>query len=88
MKTKRGPFLVRIIRYLALMRRGVVFMSCHNAIREYAAALVMFGIDPDNLTHAALSAELTNYLVDGVVLIPGAAGTLPESQRAGFHCAT
>jgi intracellular sulfur oxidation DsrE/DsrF family protein len=55
----------------ALMRRGVVFMSCHNAIWE----------------QAALAAELTNHLVDGVVLIPGAAGTLPELQQVGFHYA-
>jgi hypothetical protein len=31
--------------------------------------------------------ELTNHLVDGAVLIPGAAGTLPELQQVGFHYA-
>jgi hypothetical protein len=30
---------------------------------------------------------LTNHLVDGAVLIPGAAGTPPELQQAGFHYA-
>jgi hypothetical protein len=72
----------------ALMRRGVVFMSCHNAIWEQAAALIKLGINPDRLSNAALAAELTNHLVDGAVLIPGAAGTLPELQQAGFHYAT
>jgi hypothetical protein len=72
----------------ALMRRGVVFMSCHNAIWEHAGALIKFGVNPDKLSHAALAAELTNHLVDGAVLIPGAAGTLPELQQAGFHYAT
>jgi hypothetical protein len=72
----------------APMRRGVVFMSCHNAIWEQAAALIKSGINPDNLPHGALAAELTNHLMDGVVLIPGTAGTLPELQRAGFHYAT
>ncbi len=72
----------------ALMRRGVVFLSCHNAIWEQAAALIKVGLNPDGLCHAALAAELTNHLVDGVVLIPGAAGTLPELQQAGFHYAT
>ncbi len=72
----------------ALMRRGVVFMSCHNAIWEQAAALIKLDINPDRLSHAALAAELTNHLVDGAVLIPGAAGTLPELQQAGFHYAT
>jgi hypothetical protein len=71
-----------------LMRRGVVFMSCHNAIWEHAAALIELGINPDKLSHASLAAELTNHLADGVVLIPGAAGTLPELQQVGFHYAT
>src|ERR1700675_3929736 len=72
----------------ALMRRGVVFMCCHNAIWEQAAALIKADVNPDKLPHAALAAELTNHLVDGVVLIPGAVGTLPELQQAGFHYAT
>jgi intracellular sulfur oxidation DsrE/DsrF family protein len=69
------------------MRRGVVFMSCHNAIWEQAALLLKSGINPDNLSHAQLAAELTNHLVDGVVLIPGAAGTLTELQQVGFRYA-
>jgi hypothetical protein len=72
----------------ALMRRGVVFLSCHNAIWEQAAALIKFDINPDRLSHVAIAAELTNHLVDGAVLIPGAAGTLPELQQVGFHYAT
>ena len=46
------------------------------------------GTNPDKLSLAALAAELTNHLVDGVILIPGAAGTLPELQQVGFHYAT
>jgi hypothetical protein len=72
----------------ALMRRGVIFMSCHNAIWEQAAVLLRSDINPDKLSHDALAAELTNHLVDGAVLIPGAAGTLPELQQVGFHYAT
>ena len=72
---------------LALMRRGVIFMCCHNAIWEQAAALIKAGVNPDNLSHAALAAELTNHLVDGVVLIPGAGATMLELQQAGFHYA-
>jgi hypothetical protein len=69
----------------ALMRRGVVFMSCHNAIWEEAAALIKADVNPDKLSHEALTAELTNHLIPGVVLTPGAVGTLPELQQAGFH---
>ncbi|SDJ28786.1 hypothetical protein SAMN05444171_2125 [Bradyrhizobium lablabi] len=83
-----GPFSGEDNSIPALMRRGVVFMSCHNAIWEHAGALIKFDINPGKLSHAALAAELTNHLVDGVVLIPGAAGTLPELQQAGFHYAT
>jgi hypothetical protein len=83
-----GPFSGDDNSIPALMRRGVVFMSCHNAIWEQAAALIKLDINPDRFSHAALAAELTNHLVDGAVLIPGAAGTLPELQQAGFHYAT
>src|SRR4030088_975267 len=72
----------------ALMRRGVVFMACHNAIWEQAAALIKLGLNPDKRSHEALAAELANHLVDGAVLIPGAVGTLPELQQVGFHYAT
>jgi hypothetical protein len=70
-----------------LMRRGVVFMSCHNAIWEQAAALIKGDVNPDRLSHEALAAELTNHLVPGVVLIPGATATMPELQGVGFHYA-
>jgi hypothetical protein len=83
-----GPFSADDNSIPALMRRGVVFMSCHNAIWEQAAALIKLDINPDRLSHAALAAELTNHLVEGAVLIPGAAGTLPELQQVGFHYAT
>src|SRR6202051_4156004 len=83
-----GPFSGDDNSIPALMRRGVVFMSCHNAIWEHAAALIKLDINPARLSHAALAAELTNHLVDGAVLIPGATGTLPELQQVGFHYAT
>lgn len=70
-----------------LMARGVVFLSCHNAIWEQAAALIKRDLNPDKLSHDALAAELTNHLIPGVVLTPGAVGTLPELHQAGFHYA-
>lgn len=68
----------------ALQRRGVVFMSCHNAIWEQATRLVAIGANPDKLDVASLAAELTNHLIPGAVLTPGAVATLPELQRRGF----
>ena len=68
----------------ALQKRGVVFMACHNAIWEHAAKLIETGVNPDTLSVGALAAELTNHLIQGIVLTPGAVATLSELQRAGF----
>jgi intracellular sulfur oxidation DsrE/DsrF family protein len=69
----------------ALQSRGVVFMACHNAIWEVTGKLLAKGVNPDRLSHEAVAAELTNHLVDGVVLTPGIVATIPELQQAGFH---
>ena len=71
----------------ALQQRGVVFLACHNAIWEHTAKLVEKGINRDKQSHQAIAAELTNHLIEGVVLTPGMAGTIPELQQAGFHYA-
>ena len=42
-------------------------------------------VPPTTQIDLAMAAELTNHLVEGVVLTPGMAGTLPELQQAGFH---
>jgi hypothetical protein len=67
-----------------LMRRGVVFLGCHNAIWEVSGKLVKSGANPDRLGQEALAAELTNHLIPGVVLTPGVVATIPELQRAGY----
>jgi hypothetical protein len=68
----------------ALQSRGAVFMACHNAIWEVTGKLLAKGVNPDRLSHEAIAAELTNHLVDGVVLTPGIVATIPELQLAGF----
>jgi hypothetical protein len=72
----------------SLQARGVVFLGCHNAIWEWSAKLLAQGTNPDHLSHEAVAAELTNHLIDGVVLTPGVAATIPELQQVGFHYAT
>ena len=72
----------------ALQQRGVVFWACHNAVWEQTAKLLEKGINPDRLSHEAIAAELTNHLIEGVVLTPGIVGTILELQKAGFHYAT
>ena len=68
-----------------LQRRGVVFLACHNAIWELSEKLLAAGTNPDKLSHEAMAAELTNHLIPGVVLSPGAVATMAELQMAGFH---
>ncbi len=71
----------------ALMQRGVVFLSCHNAIWGQASRLHEIGHNPDKLSVDQLAADLTNHLIPGAVLTPGAVGTMVELQQAGFHYA-
>ena len=71
----------------ALQQRGVVFLACHNTIWEHTAKLLEKGINPDRRSHEAIAAELTNHLIEGVVLTPGMVATILELQQAGFHYA-
>jgi hypothetical protein len=71
----------------ALQRRGVVFMACHNAIWETSEKLIAAEVNPDKLPLDAMAAELTNHLIPGAVLTPGAVGTLPELATVGFSFA-
>ena len=68
----------------ALQERGVVFLACHNAIWEIAARLIESGKNPDRASHEAVAAELTNHLIDGIVLTPGIVATISELQQVGF----
>jgi hypothetical protein len=72
----------------ALQERGIVFLACHNAIWEVTTKLIASGKNPDHASHEAVAAELTNHLIDGVVLTPGIVATIPELQQVGFHYAT
>ena len=82
-----GPFSPHDNNIVGLQRRGVVFLACHNAIWEIAEKLMKAGANPDKLSHDAVTAELTNHLIPGVVLTPGIVATLPELQLAGFYYA-
>ncbi len=70
-----------------LMRRGVVFLACHNAVAELADKLIKKNVNPDKLSFESLVAELTNHLIPEIVLTPGVVATLPLMQQAGFHYA-
>jgi hypothetical protein len=69
----------------AMMRRGAMFLACHNAAWEQAGALLAAGINPDHLTHNELAADLTNHFIPGVIVTPGIVATLSELVRVGFQ---
>jgi hypothetical protein len=69
----------------ALMRRGVVFLTCHCAAWEHAEALLGLGINPDDLKHEEMTADLTNHLIPGAIMTPVVTATLSELVRVGFQ---
>jgi len=68
-----------------LMKRGVIFMACHNAVWAAAGRAIAAGAKGPQ---EEVAADLTNHLLPGVVLTPGALATLPLLQQAGFHYVT
>jgi len=80
----KGPFSPSANSIEGLQRRGAVFLACHNAAWELAERLIAAGTNPDHLAADAMCAELSNHLIPGVVLTPGAVGTLVELASAGF----
>ena len=70
-----------------LQSRGVVFLACHNAIWELTGKILKQGTNPDHKSHEEVAAELTNHLIEGVVLTPGIVATIPELQHAGYDYA-
>jgi intracellular sulfur oxidation DsrE/DsrF family protein len=78
-----GPFGNGGSSIVTLQQRGAVFMACHTALWAQAAHLAET-VNPDKLGPDAIAAELSNHLVPGAVLIPGAVATLVELQAAGF----
>ena len=79
-----GPYGAKGNTIPTLMRRGVVFAACHNAIWEISAKLMARGLNQGALSHQALAADLTNHLVPGAVLTPGIVGAIAELENAGY----
>jgi hypothetical protein len=68
-----------------LMNRGILFMACHNAIWAAAGRAIAAGAKGPQ---EEVAADMTNHLLPGVILTPGALATLPLLQQAGFHYVT
>jgi hypothetical protein len=83
----KGAFSGSANSIQALQRRGAVFLACHNAVWEHAQHLIASDTNPDKLSLEAMCGELSNHLIPGVVLTPGAVGTMAELGVAGFSYA-
>ena len=68
-----------------LMKRGVLIMACHNAIWAAAGRAIAAGAKGPQ---EEVAADMTNHLLPGVILTPGALATLPLLQQAGFQYVT
>jgi hypothetical protein len=79
-----GAFSSKNNSITVLQRRGAVFLACHNAIWELSERLSASGQNPDHVGVDGIAAELTNHLIPGIVLTPGAVATAIELQRVGF----
>lgn len=64
-----------------LQRRGAVMIACHDSIHAIARGVVAKSGagDPD-----MVAADLTNHLIEGVVLVPSVVAYIVELQNAGF----
>ena len=80
-----GRRVLRAVNSIPLLqRRGVAFLACHNAVWELAGHLIEVGTNPDHSSHEAVAADLTNRIIPGVIVTPGAVAHLVELQHAGF----
>jgi hypothetical protein len=79
-----GAFSSHANSIQGLQRRGAVFLACHNAVWELSERLISAGNNPDKLTIETMCAELSNHLISGVVMTPGAVGTLVELSKVGY----
>jgi hypothetical protein len=66
-ESAEGAFSLHDNSIPALQRRGVVFLSCHNAIWELAEKLIGANTNPDKLSLDALAAELTNHVIPSAI---------------------
>ncbi|ATI80025.1 thiosulfate dehydrogenase [Sphingobium yanoikuyae] len=65
----------------SLQRRGAVMVACHDSIHAIARGIVSKAGagSPDQI-----AADLTNNLIDDVVLVPSVVAYIVELQEAGF----
>lgn len=80
----KGAFSAAGNSIAQLQRRGAVFLVCHNAIWEHCARFAELGINPDSLSQEQMCADISNRLIPGAILTPGAVGTVVELATAGF----
>lgn len=66
---------------VTLQRRGAVMVACHDSIHAIARGVVA---KSGSGSADTIAADLTNNLVEGVVLVPSVVAFIVELQAAGF----
>lgn len=64
----------------ALLKRGVVFLLCNNAVQRWSGRLEKQGLG----TAAEIHADLTSHVVPGVVIVPNVLIAMTKAHERGF----
>lgn len=69
-----------------LMKRGVIFLTCHTAVEEQSRALVKAGNAPAGMTPSQVADDILTHLIPGTHVVPGMVATIAVLQQR-FHYA-
>lgn len=64
----------------ALLKRGVVFLLCNNAVQRWSGRLEKQGLG----TAVEIHADLTSHVVPGVVIVPNVLIAMTKAHERGF----
>lgn len=69
-----------------LMKRGVIFLTCHTAVEEQSRAIVKAGNAPAGMTPSQVADDILTHLIPGTHVVPGMVATVAVLQQR-FHYA-
>lgn len=64
----------------ALMRRGMIVLTCHTAVEEQAAAFVRKSFAPSGMTTSEVAADILTHLIPGAIVVPSMVATIAVLQ--------
>ncbi len=67
-----------------LMKRGVIFLTCHTAVEEQSRGLVKAGNAPAGMTPSQVADDILTHLIPGTHVVPSMVATIAVLQQH-FH---